>query len=464
MATRPKYKEIVEAQAKELQTSRQNTNNLDRRIRELEEALSQSTAIVPANARNGRLAERQEPELPPVTALAIPPGNTLGVNETATALAASQAKAEVEARFLVALGRPRSIDAARVALLRDCMRPSFAEVAIYERPVGGEAKARGPSIRFAEAAARAWGNINIDSRTIYESGDKRIIAVKVTDLESNVTYGNEVTIKKTVERRKLKKGQAPMGTRMNSYGDTVYLVEATEDDMLSKTNSLKSKSIRTSVIRLLPGDIIDEAIRACGDSLRDLQRKDPDAARKRIVDGFASLNVPVAELADLLGHDIGAASPTEMDFLRGVYTSIKEGEANWSEILTVTREERGDKPGSSGGRSADVKSAIAERARRSNGTAKPAAPKPAAPAKEEESAPASTQEPEERQAEQTPDLEDGRVPLEEEPTDEELGQNLSEDNSGTAPDCKECGNQMVDDINEPGYWKCGPCNRWEKKG
>lgn len=375
---------------------------------------------------------QDEPAPLPVDMLAPRPVDSLGVNETATALAAAQAKAGVEARFLVALNRPRSIDAARVGLLKDCKRPNFAEVATFERPVGGEHMATGPSIRFAEAAARSWGNLDVDARTLYDSPEKRIVAVKVTDLESNVTWGVEIAIRKTVERRKLRKGQNPIATRTNAGGSTVYVVEASEDDLLAKGNALISKAVRTAILRHLPGDLVDEGQRACAATLRDRSAQDPDADRKRIIDGFASLGVPVVELADFLGHDIGTASPPEMALLRGVYTSIKEGDANWYEILSARRDDRGDRPGSSGGRSADVKASVAARAKGANGATRPPKQPPAPPAAKPPKAktPAPAPAPEAGF-----DAEDGRVAPEDEPTDAELGLS-TESSQGGSPEVK----------------------------
>lgn len=70
-------------------------------------------------------------------------------HETAASAAAAQSKALVEARYTVAINRPRDIDAVRQALLKECSRPSFAAVARYNKPIGKGVV--GPSIRFAEA-------------------------------------------------------------------------------------------------------------------------------------------------------------------------------------------------------------------------------------------------------------------------------------------------------------------------
>ena len=59
---------------------------------------------------------------------------------------------------------------------------------------------------------------------------KRIVRVTITDLEANVPYSQDVTIAKTIERRQKKDGDTVITTRTNSYGDLLYILEATDDD------------------------------------------------------------------------------------------------------------------------------------------------------------------------------------------------------------------------------------------
>ena len=66
---------------------------------------------------------------------------------------------------------------------------------------------------------------------------------------------------------------------------------------------------------------------------RDADAKDPDAARKRIVDAFADLSVTPGDLREYLGVEIGKASPSDIAELRGVYTAIREGATTWREAL-----------------------------------------------------------------------------------------------------------------------------------
>ena len=114
----------------------------------------------------------------------------------------------VEARYIMAIRRPRDMDVVREKMLKECRRPSFAAVARYQKPIGRDKSKwpSGPSIRFAEAAVRNMTNITVETMTVYDDREKRIVRVTVTDLEANVPYAQDVTITKTIERRQRKEG------------------------------------------------------------------------------------------------------------------------------------------------------------------------------------------------------------------------------------------------------------------
>ncbi len=258
-------------------------------------------------------------------------------HETAATAAASQVKALVEARYTVALARPRDIDAVRQALMKECTRPSFAEVARYNKPVGKGIV--GPSIRFAEAAARCMTNIVVETVTTYDDDEKRILQVSVCDLEANVPYTQSITIDKTVERRTMKDGDELIRKRTNKNGEMVHIIRATEDDLLNKSNALTSKAIRTLILRLVPGDIVDECMHQVVMTQRDKDAKDPDGARLKIVDAFAALNITVADLKAYVGGDLNKLSPAELTELRGLHASIKDGETTWRAVMEAKNPE-----------------------------------------------------------------------------------------------------------------------------
>lgn len=250
--------------------------------------------------------------------------------ELAASSATAHSKALVEAKYIMALQRPRNILAVRDKILEACARPGFAGSAWYSKPVGNS-KVRGPSIRFAETAIQCMTNITVMPSIVYEDREKLVLDVQVIDLESNTSYGDQMTLSKTVERKD-KKGREVLGERTNSYGDTVYIVLATEDEMANKTNSAKSKIIRNSGLRLIPQDLIEEAEWAVRETL-EKGGDDPAKEKKRMADAFSFIGIKPAELEKYLGHSVDSISPAELSDLREVYSTLKDGEAKWSDYV-----------------------------------------------------------------------------------------------------------------------------------
>ena len=263
------------------------------------------------------------------------------VAETATAALATQAKAMVEARYVMAMQRPRDLDVVRERLLKECKRPSFAEVARYRKPIGKGVE--GPSIRFAEAALRCMTNITIETLTVFDDAEKRIVRVAVTDLEANVPYSQDVTITKTVERRSVKQGETVIRQRLNSKGEPVFIIEATDDDILNKQGALISKAIRTLGLRLIPGDLLDEAMDAVMETLQKRDAQDPDAAKRRLFDAFSTLGVSAEQLKEFLGHKADVLNPKELADLRGLFSALRDGETTWREIMEARLPEADEK-------------------------------------------------------------------------------------------------------------------------
>jgi hypothetical protein len=253
--------------------------------------------------------------------------------EMAVSAMAAKSKALVEAKFVIAMHRPRNIMEARAKILDACRRPYFAHTALYAKPVGGQ-KMIGPSIRFAETAIQCMTNIDVSTTTIFEDEQQRTINIAVTDLESNLSYGKDVTIAKTVERKNLKAGQQPISSRLNSYGEMVYLIPATDDEIQNKISAQESKVIRNCGLRLIPQDIIEEATELIHQTREaGAKAEDPAAATKKICDAFQKLNISPVELEKYLTHSLATVSPAELEDLRDIYTTIKDGEASWSSYV-----------------------------------------------------------------------------------------------------------------------------------
>lgn len=284
--------------------------------------------------------------------------------ETNTAAAASMARANVEARFAIARHSPRDEDTARIRILRECDRPRFADVAEYSLPRAGKA-ITGPTIRFAEALARHFGNIAIESVVTFENEEQRLVRCTVTDLESNTTYGQDVAIEKTVERKNAKPSDDVLGTRVTSQGHSVYVIRASEADLLAKHNAQVSRAVRTLILRLVPGDLVDEAIDRARATLRKNDAEDPQAAKRKVIDAFAGIGVMPAQLAEALGHSLDAVQPAELHELRGWFAAVRSGETTMSEIIAERKkpeEGAAPKPSTKAAKIAQAAKATAARA------------------------------------------------------------------------------------------------------
>ena len=270
------------------------------------------------------------------TSLAVLPRQTS--QEIAAGASAALAKATIEAKFVIALQRPRSVLNARASILDACRRPAFAEGAMYRVKRGSkEVNGRwqdnfieGLSIRFAEQALNSWRNVDVSVVTAWEDADNRLVRITVTDLESNLSYADEVMLAKTIERRKVREGQEVIGSRETSEGNKVFIVRCTDEELAVKLNAAKSKVIRNSGLRLIPQDILEEAEAA----IRETKAKgggDPRAQVKKITDSFGGLGVPPTELEAYLGHPLEQTTPRELADLRAIYTALKDGDAKWSD-------------------------------------------------------------------------------------------------------------------------------------
>lgn len=250
-------------------------------------------------------------------------------HETHQAAMVAEATANVQARYVMALQRPRVWDDVRVKLLQECKRPGFAEVARYLKPIGKGVA--GPSIRFAEAALRYAGNMGVDTIIVREDETVRSMKVIVTDFESNASVSLPVSLDKTVERAQAKDRQV-IATRTNSAGNVVYILAATEDELLNKQNAQISKAVRTLVLRMIPGDIVEEGQNQCIETLNNRAAKDPAGERKRVCDAFASIGVSPSQLVAYLGHALEAIQPAELAELRSIFQTIKDGETTWQAV------------------------------------------------------------------------------------------------------------------------------------
>lgn len=335
--------------------------------------------------------------------------------ETASTAIAAREQAWIQSRIVQAMKAPRVFEKVRESFKADCDRPRFAMVARFHKPQGWvtdpetnrpitDARGdkirnfvKGWSIRAIEAATRAMGNIDMTSTTIFEDDEKEIVECRVWDLERNSALDSAITVPKTVERKFLKKGQVPLSSRQNSYGDTVYLLPATDDEVRMARGRLVSMTLRTLAQRLIPGDLFDEfldqveALRA--KAIEDEKAgvlKDPKAAMRGLLDRLASIGIRAADVVEYLGgRSIEAATPEQILELRIVGADVAAGNYSWRDAVAGSPYR--EQPETPEGAPEDTKAAearkrieatleAAKKKKAEKGADKPAEPTPAAPA------------------------------------------------------------------------------------
>ena len=271
-------------------------------------------------------------ELATANAFAPPTTQQYGVESASSAIAA-QSKAMVESRYIMAMRNPRNWDQVRLDLVRECRRPSFADnkSAYYVKPIGQGVEGLG--IRFVEVALRCMKNVLVETTMIFEDENKEVHRVSVTDLEANITYPLDVRVSKTVERSKPNSDGSYLSVRKNTYGKDAYTVLGTDDDLLNKRGALISKAIRTIGLRIIPGDLCDEAEQIIKRVRLDKAAQDPDAERKTLTDAFSGIGVSATDLTNYLGHTLAQCSPAQLVQLRGIYGAVKDGEATWQTVM-----------------------------------------------------------------------------------------------------------------------------------
>jgi len=97
-----------------------------------------------------------------------------------------------------------------------------------------------------EAAVQALGNASMGGVALYEDEKKKIVRCEVWDYERNIDWSKEITIEKTVERSRLKRGQVPIAKRKNSYGEDVFILPG---DIEDRVYYVVRREINGSIVR-----------------------------------------------------------------------------------------------------------------------------------------------------------------------------------------------------------------------
>lgn len=243
----------------------------------------------------------------------------------AVAIESERAVAEAQGRLLIAKRFPRDQARAFAAAMDACRRPSLAEVAIYRFPRGGQS-VEGPSIRLAEEMARCWGNIAYGLRELSRRHGESEMEAFAWDQETNVISTQTFTVRHMRDKR----------------GGAEALKD--ERDIYEVTANMGARRLRARILAVLPPDLVDAAVEQCQRTLRDGSQKPLADRIREMTQAFVRFGVTAEMLTARLGRSLDTATPEDVDEMRGIFQSIKDGASGPRDWFSPKGEQQSQQP------------------------------------------------------------------------------------------------------------------------
>ena len=296
--------------------------------------------------------------------------------DAATQAVAAREQASIQAAIVSAKRFPRNEAAAFETCLLLSKRPTFAKQAIYSKPAGGK-KHKGPSVQLARALQQKWGNIHTFPRELPAKPGWCHLQVSAIDLETNVQTQAEDLFHLRIWRRD---------------SGWINLTDWNNGNAEQDIFGLKQRKItfveRTAILKLMPPDLIEDVMDACKVTTLAVARGDikanPLQAQRALISAFSDVHVTVEMLEKYLGHPMDEVDGAEVDDLRTVFKSIRDGAATRDDHFSTSAAVGGAKV-------EDINKQIkAKAAAQEKAKAEPK-PKPAAKAKAQEEYPTAAE-------------------------------------------------------------------------
>lgn len=225
---------------------------------------------------------------------------------------------EVQAAMVIAKKFPRNPIECMDRILNSCTRPTLAESAIYCYPKGGQ-EITGASIRLAEAIAQEWGNIQFGIRELSQDKGVSTVEAFAWDVERNTRQVKTFQVKHERHTRQ--------GVKNLTDTRDVYELVANQG----------ARRLRACILGVIPGDVVEKALEQCILTQRTNIDVSPDGIKK-MLDTMAQFKVTKEMIEKRIGKHIEAIQPAQMQQLRNIYQSMKDGmsgASDWFEVPQV---------------------------------------------------------------------------------------------------------------------------------
>jgi hypothetical protein len=217
-----------------------------------------------------------------------------------------RAMIEVMTSFEVAKRFPRDMVEVANKILKECERPTLAEIATYSFPKGGQT-IEGPTIRLMEAIARAHGNIRFGWEVLESTKQKSSIRAFAIDLENNTLRDTRFDCRHWRD------------TKQGGYAIT------DERDIYELQANMAMRRVRGCLQGLIAGDIIEMALSQCEATSKQNIDTSPEGIKK-IVNAFKEFGVNAAMIeAKNGGLKVEAMRAPQIVVLRKIYAGLRDG-------------------------------------------------------------------------------------------------------------------------------------------
>ena len=230
---------------------------------------------------------------------------TLSPTNATTAVAMSREMSEALASVQMAKMFPRDTIAARDRILNACTRPKLAEGACYTYARGGT-DVTGPSIRLAEMLAQNWGNMSFGIRELEQRNGESTCEAFAWDMETNA---RQVKVFQVRHIRHTKNGDKVLTDPRDIY------------ELVANNGA---RRLRACILGVIPGDIVDEAVKACEITLTTRFEVTPERLMA-MMERFGEYGITKEQVEARMQCHLDAIKPAQLANLGKIYNSLKDG-------------------------------------------------------------------------------------------------------------------------------------------
>lgn len=234
--------------------------------------------------------------------------SALTTRNTQTDMMVARQAQEVQVAMLSAKKFPRDELYAMDRIKKSCQRTTLAEVAIYSYPRGGS-NVTGPSIRLAEAIAQNWGNMDFGVIELERREGASEMMAYAWDLETNTRSTKTFTVR---HKRDTKQGSKDL---------------TDERDIYEMAANQGARRVRSCIMNVVPGDVIDMAVKEARKTLGSSDKRDVTEILKEMLKFFKEIGVTQEMIERYMDKKAADLLKEDLVDLRGVYKAIRDGQS-----------------------------------------------------------------------------------------------------------------------------------------